>query len=52
MRICRSNRGDSDLAALVHTLVFVSVVHVRALDYLISSSCVHVIKILNDFSML
>ena len=52
MRICWSNRGDSDQPAHVYVLVNISVAHVKALDYLISSYCVHVIKILNDFSVL
>ena len=30
-------------------LIIVSVVHNRALAYLISNSCVHFVKILNDF---
>ena len=52
MRMCWSNSEDSDQAAHVHALIIVSVAHVRALDNLISSSCVHVIKILNDSSVL
>ena len=52
MRICWSNSLDSDKAAHVHALIIVSVAHVRALDYLISSPCAYVIKILNDFSVL
>ena len=50
-RTCWSNSGDSDQAAHVHALIIASVAHVRALDYLVSSYCLHVIKILNDFSV-
>ena len=52
MRISWSNSQDSDQAAHVHALIIVLVTHFRALDYLISSPCAYVIKILNDFSML
>ena len=49
MRTCWSNSGDLHQAAYELALVIVSVAHVQALDYLISSSCVHILKILNDF---
>ena len=44
MRTCWSNSVDSHQAAHVLALIIVSVAHVRALDYLISSFCVHYCK--------
>ena len=47
MRICWSNSGDSHQAAHVLALIIVPAAHVPALDNLISSSCVHIVKILS-----